>query len=303
MTQSLAAVVTGFKEPLELRNIDHPDLEPGAMLGRVEAATLCGTDLHIWSGGGRAQEGLPYIPGHETALIIEEMNGPREDVLGTQLRPGDRVISAYPFCGTCYYCSVANQPTLCERSLRYGRERCDQFPNLPRRVRSVPLRAPGERRRPHPRRGQRAAGSLRRMRPAHGHARFRAARGDREPRDRRGPGMRSRGPLRDRRGASAGRRKGHHHRRAREPLGGRAGVGRGRYAQSRRRAGTGRTGGPGCLTGHPDADRTSCFSARPATPSPRGSSSCAPEAGTSPLAEAACRSRSTRATCPEASIS
>ncbi len=130
MTQSLAAVVTGYKERLELRSIDHPDLEPGAMIGRVEAATLCGTDLHIWEGGGRAQEGLPYIPGHETALIIEEMNGPREDVLGTQLRPGDRVISAYPFCGTCYYCSVANQPTLCERSLRYGRERCDQFPNL-----------------------------------------------------------------------------------------------------------------------------------------------------------------------------
>ena len=128
MTECLAAVVTDYNGPLVTRKVTVPDLKPGAMIGKVEAATLCGTDVHIWHGGIPASP--PYIPGHETVVTIAEMNGERRDVLGMPLGIGDRVITAYPFCGTCFYCAIANQPTLCQNSARYGRENCEEFPYL-----------------------------------------------------------------------------------------------------------------------------------------------------------------------------
>src|SRR5712692_3798098 len=99
MATSLSAVVTKPHESVELRAVQIPDLEPGGMPGKVEAATLCGTDVHIWEGGMGARNLHPYIPGHETAMIIEEMNGPRTDLLGKPLAIGDRVLCAYPRCG------------------------------------------------------------------------------------------------------------------------------------------------------------------------------------------------------------
>ena len=50
MTESLAAVVVEFGKDLELRHIPIPELEPGGVLVRVDAATLCGTDVHFWHG-------------------------------------------------------------------------------------------------------------------------------------------------------------------------------------------------------------------------------------------------------------
>ena len=123
-----AAVVTGFREATEVRDVPMPDLEPGGMLVQVEAATLCGTDVHMWHGGPARM--LPYIPGHETSGRIVAMNGARWDVQGRALQEGDRVLSAYRFCGHCFYCSVANQPTLCSDSIRFGRARADEPPYL-----------------------------------------------------------------------------------------------------------------------------------------------------------------------------
>src|SRR5712692_8560428 len=105
MGDSLAAVVTAFGEPLELRRVPIPELEEGSMLMRVEAATLCGTDVHFWH-GGRAflADKIPYIPGHETCGTIAEMRGRRTDLLGEPLSVGDRIIAAYTYCGRCFYC-------------------------------------------------------------------------------------------------------------------------------------------------------------------------------------------------------
>ena len=226
MTQSLAAVVTGYKERLELRSIDHPDLE-------------FRRDDWPRRGGNAVRHGPPHLGGRRKGargLAVYPRPRDRPHHRGDERTSGGRPRHAAPPWRPRHL----RLPVLRHVLLLLGREPADAVraepalrtrtvrpvPEPPRWVCSVPLRAPGERRRPHPRRGQRAAGSLRRLRPAHGHARLRTARGHREPRDRRGPGMRAGGPLRDRRGASAGRRKGHHHRRAREPFGGRAGVGR-----------------------------------------------------------------------------
>lgn len=130
MTDCRAAVITGFNQPLEIQSIPIPDLEPTAMLVRVEAATLCGTDVHRWHGGINVQDRLPYIPGHETCGIVEEIRGERADLLGNPLKPGDRVIWAYPSCGHCYFCTVARQPTLCRQVRIWGCNRVDQYPYL-----------------------------------------------------------------------------------------------------------------------------------------------------------------------------
>jgi threonine dehydrogenase-like Zn-dependent dehydrogenase len=124
-----AALITKSQSPVEVQDVREPDLEPTGMLAAVEAATLCGTDVHFWDGMLR-QEGMPYIPGHETCGRVLQINGERYDIFGEALKPGDRILMAYPWCGHCYYCAVANQPTLCPNAGRFGRQKIDQFPYL-----------------------------------------------------------------------------------------------------------------------------------------------------------------------------
>jgi L-iditol 2-dehydrogenase len=120
----------GFNEPLAVQRVPVPELEPGAVLVKVDAATLCGTDVHFWHGMMVTQENIPYIPGHETCGTIVDVRGERTDLLGQPLAVGDRIIAAYPFCGHCYYCTVARQPVLCPNVRAYGRLRCDRPPYL-----------------------------------------------------------------------------------------------------------------------------------------------------------------------------
>ena len=129
MTECRAAVVTGFNQPAEIWSVQTPELEPTGLLMRVDAATLCGTDVHCWH-GRMPSDRLPYIPGHETTGTIVEMNGARTDLLGEPLNEGDRIISTYPHCGHCYYCTVAGDPAGCSNSYAFGRMRCDQAPYL-----------------------------------------------------------------------------------------------------------------------------------------------------------------------------
>lgn len=125
-----AAVISRFNEPLEIRQVPIPELEPGGMLAWVEAATLCGTDVHRWHGSLGVERSLPFIPGHETCGTVAELNGERTDLLGRPLRPGDRVLWAYPSCGRCYYCTVARQTTLCAQKVSWGHQRIDEYPYL-----------------------------------------------------------------------------------------------------------------------------------------------------------------------------
>ena len=119
------------------------------MLVEVEAATLCGTDVHIWHDAANPKM-LPYIPGHETAGRIVAINGERHDVHGRQLREGDRIISAYRFCGHCFYCSVV-EPALTLRRQHPFRARARRPAAVSAgRLRGVPLHPARHRHRPHP---------------------------------------------------------------------------------------------------------------------------------------------------------
>ena len=114
-----AAVVTGVESEIEIRTVPIPELEPGAVLIRVDAATLCGTDAHRWQGhiGTREQ---PFVPGHETCGTIVDMRGQVHSLLNESLAVGDRVISSYSHCGHCYFCRVSRQTTLCKDAIYYG---------------------------------------------------------------------------------------------------------------------------------------------------------------------------------------
>lgn len=117
--ESRVAVITGLEAELEIWTVPIPALEPGSVLIRVDAATLCGTDAHRWQ-GHLASRDKPFVPGHETCGTIVELRGEVRSLLDEPLAVGDRIVSSYSHCGHCYYCRVARQTTLCEHNTPYG---------------------------------------------------------------------------------------------------------------------------------------------------------------------------------------
>jgi L-iditol 2-dehydrogenase len=125
----LAAVITTFGEDPELQEIKFPKMAVGSVIVRIDAATLCGTDVSRWKGrlpqGGADQPflkplELPYIPGHETCGTIVEVAGDAYDILHEPLKVGDRIVSSYGHCGSCYYCRVARQTSFCNEVKTFG---------------------------------------------------------------------------------------------------------------------------------------------------------------------------------------
>lgn len=88
--------------------------EPGDVIVRVEAAGVCGSDLHVYRG---LETGLDpgTVMGHELAGEVMEVGS---DV--RRLRPGDRVISPFTTnCGACFYCR-AGLTARCVHGQLYG---------------------------------------------------------------------------------------------------------------------------------------------------------------------------------------
>lgn len=132
-TRTQAAVLVGYEKPLEVRSLPIPEPEPKAAIVRVEASTMCGTDVHIWR-GEYAKAGLsklPLVPGHEIVGRIAALGSERKvDALNRQLAEGDLVAWSYAWCGTCYWCTIAKQPTACENARMYGWGPADQSPYI-----------------------------------------------------------------------------------------------------------------------------------------------------------------------------
>jgi len=129
--QSLAAVLSAYQEPVAVHEITIPALEPGAALVEVVASTICGTDVHIRRGDFPMFAHLPLVMGHEIVGRVVAL-GPerRVDAVGMPLREGDLVAWAYAWCGECFWCTVARQPTLCEHPRMYGWGSAAEFPYL-----------------------------------------------------------------------------------------------------------------------------------------------------------------------------
>lgn len=120
-----AAVLVRYQEPLEIREYPTPtEVGAGEALVRVDAAGICGTDVHLWK--GELKIPVPVILGHETVGRIQELGaGLQTDWRGTPLAVGDRVTWASSIvCGECYYCRIKRQPTRCVGRRAYGISYC-----------------------------------------------------------------------------------------------------------------------------------------------------------------------------------
>jgi 2-desacetyl-2-hydroxyethyl bacteriochlorophyllide A dehydrogenase len=92
-----------------LETIDDPAPQAGQVVVRVEAAGICGTDLHILD-GHLPPAVYPLVPGHEVAGEVVAL-GPDVDLV----EEGQRVaVDPSVFCGSCHQCR-AGWPNLCDR--------------------------------------------------------------------------------------------------------------------------------------------------------------------------------------------
>jgi propanol-preferring alcohol dehydrogenase len=97
-------------EDLSLRvdELADPAPGPGEVLVRIQAAGVCGTDLHILDGMIKPDP-YPMTIGHEAAGVVEAAGE------GAALSPGDRVaVYNKIFCGACEQC-LAGRPNVCDR--------------------------------------------------------------------------------------------------------------------------------------------------------------------------------------------
>jgi threonine dehydrogenase-like Zn-dependent dehydrogenase len=90
--------------------VDDPEIKDQTdIILKVTATAICGSDLHIFSGG--IPQPRPMVLGHEFMGIVEEVG---KGV--TKLQVGDRVVVPFPIaCGSCFFCEH-DLPGHCENS-------------------------------------------------------------------------------------------------------------------------------------------------------------------------------------------
>src|SRR5215210_5765876 len=121
MSGVLVALIPGPGEPVELREVAEPELEPDSALLAVELSEVCGTDVHLQQG---RLKGVPYplVPGHVSVGRLEKIRGRLLDVDGREFREGDRVtfLDVHRTCHACWHCLVAKATTRCPARKVYG---------------------------------------------------------------------------------------------------------------------------------------------------------------------------------------
>lgn len=92
-----ACRIVGIKQ-VEVTEVPDPEPSPGSVLVRVQAASLCGTDLHQYD--GTLPIAYPRVPGHDCSGVVESLG----TGVGT-VAPGDRVaIKPSLPCRSCGAC-------------------------------------------------------------------------------------------------------------------------------------------------------------------------------------------------------
>ncbi|KAA0225190.1 L-threonine 3-dehydrogenase [Fimbriimonadia bacterium ATM] len=101
----------------DLIEIPEPSVRPGCVKLRVQFASVCGTDYHIytWDPWAAGRIKPPRVIGHEFAGVVEEVG----EAVG-HLRPGDFVASeSHIVCGKCRQC-LAGQGHVCVNTVILG---------------------------------------------------------------------------------------------------------------------------------------------------------------------------------------
>ncbi len=111
---------------LVVREVPIPTPGPKDVLVYVEAASLCGTDLHIWNWDTWSQRRIkpPLVLGHEFCGTVVALG---EDV--RQVSVGDYVSAeSHVTCGLCYQCRTG-QAHMCPNTSILGVDRDGAFAN------------------------------------------------------------------------------------------------------------------------------------------------------------------------------
>ena len=131
MTTTVRAATLLAPRRLELREYPYPEsLEPGAVLLRMLASGICGTDKHTYRGETEQYLGteyerstpFPIIQGHENVGVVAEVGpGGAGAFDGSPLAAGDRVIPApNRACDRCRMCARGFPYYLCRNIENYG---------------------------------------------------------------------------------------------------------------------------------------------------------------------------------------
>ena len=125
---ALPITVAVFEAPqqVRLRQVGWPVLREGEVLVEVLGCTLCGSDLHSFT--GRREVAVPTVLGHEITGRIVALGpvggaGPVTAVDGGPVAVGDRVVWAVvASCGACDRCR-RGLPQKCRSGVKYGHAR------------------------------------------------------------------------------------------------------------------------------------------------------------------------------------
>jgi len=115
-TETQAAIVRSVDGDFVVEDVILADLKPDEALVEIHACGICHMDVEA-----KGLMALPCVMGHEGAGIVVKVGS---DV--SSVRPGDRVILGYGFCGQCQPCNHG-QPFFCDESwdLTFSGKRLD----------------------------------------------------------------------------------------------------------------------------------------------------------------------------------
>lgn len=105
---AMKALVLTAEKQLEMQEVAEPELADDAVLIRVAACGVCGSDVHGYDGSS-GRRIPPLVMGHEAAGVIE-----RVGAAVTDYAAGDRVtFDSTVYCGECRFCR-AGKINLCD---------------------------------------------------------------------------------------------------------------------------------------------------------------------------------------------
>lgn len=107
-----AAIISG-KNTIKLKEKPIPKIGPNDVLMKVRSVGICGTDLHMYSGGTASNTNT--VIGHEFSGEIVDVGSHV-----TNIQIGDRAVAEHVItCHTCFYC-LRGRPNLCLKSKVIG---------------------------------------------------------------------------------------------------------------------------------------------------------------------------------------
>ncbi|MGD9090724.1 MAG: zinc-binding dehydrogenase [Desulfobacterales bacterium] len=125
-----AAVMHAPRQNLSLQHYPLPDVARDCILVKVTCCTICGSDVHTWT--GRRDSAVPIILGHEiVGTIAAKGKAVTHDCADQPLAVGDRISwTLMDSCGKCYYCRQKGLMMKCRHLKKYGHDSCEAPPHF-----------------------------------------------------------------------------------------------------------------------------------------------------------------------------